>query len=490
MKKYMLCGLLFIVIFSFWKSYNTKAFKGDLVSPPSSYKEDSLKLNSYRFLISNMQGLEHSSQTGENVDDATSIDKDYFINNINHAVRFSRPLINKKIITIQDFNEYVLPYRINSSKIENWRAASIAKYDKKYQVGLIKDEQSLINTCNDINKELMTWFKFGSTNFDDEKLSYYDLCSNKKSSCIGMAYLAAYSLRGIGLPVAIDYAPVWGNINGGHTWNSLVTKSKKVNPFLGAESIIGSYSPLNLVSNQSTRISTYKKPGKVYRYTFSVQKKSLAYEYGSSTLPPELRESRIIDITKNYVPVKDIIVRTHSPYPKLLLISNYNSGGWVPIMATKIKNNQYVFKDMGRDLLYSTFSYNKGEQNSMGDPIYLDVSGRSTVLRPNDKKLMKLTINRTQSIENDQLQEVNKGWDYDKLTKIANGKSCSLPKNGAKYTLYYWKNSWQALGSIMAANNCLIFRSIPSNGLYLLSSKESISDERPFMIINNSIKWL
>jgi len=491
MKKNILIGLLFVTFFCCCSEYKGKENHKNLLEPPLNYQHDPLKLGSYLFITSNMDSLEHLSKTGQNVKDVYSIDKTYLVENIDQAVKASKCLIDKKIISIQDFNEYVLPYRINSSKIDNWRKDVLLKYHNKYSVTLINNEVSLINTCNLINNELKTWFKFGAIKADDGVLSYSDLCSNKQSSCVGMAYLAAYTLRGLGIPVAIDYAPVWGNVNGGHTWNSLVTRTKKVNSFLGAENNIGSYSPLNLVSNESPSLSTYKKPGKIYRFTFSVQKKSLAYKYGNSgSLPSELTETRIIDVTKDYVPVKDIIFKPLKIHPKFLFICNYNSGAWTPVMAALFGNNQYLFRDMGRDMLYGAFSYDQHSLNSFDYPVYVDVSGKSIVLSPNNKKLIDIKLIRTQSIEGDQLQEMIKGWNYEKFIDIAKGKSYAKPLNGKRYTLYCWNGSWTVVGSTHAANNVVDFKAVPSNGLYLLSSKESISNERPFIILNDSIKWL
>jgi hypothetical protein len=484
------CLIILVLLFSC--KFKNRQKDSDLLSPPSNYKNDPLKLNAYHFLTSNMGDLEHLSDDGQGIKDITSIQKSYLIKNIDTATKLSRPLINKGIISVQDFYEYALPYRLNSSKIENWRELVLKKYNN-YKIKEVKDETSLIQLINAINTEQQKWFKYGRNNADTQTLSFADLCSDKHADCVGMSYLAAYTLRGLGLPVSIDYTPAWGNTSGAHAWNSLVTKNKKVNPFLGAESGIGSYSPFDFVLNrENPSLSTYKKTGKVYRVTFSIQTQSLAYQYGrSGKLPPELTDPRLVDVTKDYIPVKDLIFKPVKSSPKFLVICNYNNGDWVPVMPAIIKNNQYVFKDMGRDLLYSPFQYNDQHKFNFYDyPVYVDAFGKSVSLHPNNKKLINIKLTRTQSIEKDQLQEMSKGWNYKNLTEIAKGNYFTKPINGKKYILYFWKENWEVVGSVLAKNNTVDFNAVPSNGLYLLSSGESISNERPFIIYNNSFKWL
>src|SRR5690606_35713242 len=157
----------------------------------------------------------------------------------------SRSLLANHLITTEDFYEYVLPYRLNASAFEDWRDAVWKRY-RRTSIGQVCTINALIDSCNVINDQLKDWFKFATINGEDT-LGYTRLCTLKKGTCVSMANIAAFSLRGLGVPVAIDFVPCWGNIKGSHIWNSLVTNDDKVLPFLGAEGNVGDYNPFYLV---------------------------------------------------------------------------------------------------------------------------------------------------------------------------------------------------------------------------------------------------
>lgn len=481
---------LLVIILTGCKNQNSHDER--LLSEPLSYKNDTLKLNAYKFLINNMQGLKHVDND-KIVRDINVIDQKYLVNNIDEAFESSKSLLDNKLITVQDFYEYVLPYRLNFAKVESWREA-VWMNAKKTKIENVKSEDDLSDSCNIINDGIKKWYKFGSINELEDTLNYGQMSFHKKGTCVGMANVAAFTMRALGLPIAIDHA-LWGNMDGGHRWNALITRNGSLKPFLGAESNISSENKF-YVFNVKTNplLSTFKKPGKVYRNTFSVQKESFAYQVGrSNVIPPELSETREKDVTKEYLPVEDITVKARgtSGDPKYLLICNFNSGAWVPVMGTLLKSKEYTFRNMARDMLYNTFTYsNERNVKPFNFPIYIDAKGAVCILNPDKEKSINLEINRTQSIVNDQIVVSGIKWDDDKLTDLAYGKTFTKPINGRHYTLYVWDGTWKVAGNTMSIDDKVKFANIPSNGLYLLSGQKRNLEDRPFIMYHNKIKWL
>ena len=68
----------------------------------------------------------------------------------------------------------------------------------------------------------------------------------------------------MGIPVAIDFTPHWGNRTNNHTWNALVLPNGKATPFYMG------YVPGD--TTQFTHSPVYLKP-KIYRYRFEVNQK-------------------------------------------------------------------------------------------------------------------------------------------------------------------------------------------------------------------------
>lgn len=462
---------------------------------PIAYKNDSVRLNAYHFLVENMHSFRHFNN-GVPIADLNVVDRDYLMKNIDQSFISSENLLNTGLITKSDFHEYVLPYRINYAEIEYWRDL-VWKRIGRNNLGDIRTEKALIDSCNAINNDLKKWFKFGNLTQSEDTLGYSGLCHYKMASCGGMSNLAAYTLRALGVPIAIDYA-VWGNMSGGHIWNSLITSKNKAMPFLGAESPIDSENKFYLVKlddDHSKKLSTYKKPGKVYRSTFSVQKQSFAFRAGRShILPPELSETRQKDVTKIYFPITNLIIPVHTgekKVPDFLVLCNFNSGVWIPVMGTMFNSGKFVFDDLAKDMLYNTFTYSaKRKSKAYNYPVYIDTSGNKIFLKPHKNQLIDIELNRTRSIENDQIEVTSKDWNVEKLISIAKGTLFKKPSNGKTFNLYMWDFGWKLVGVSKSINHQVKFKSIPSNGLYVFSEGERNPNDRPFIINNKKYRWL
>uniref|UniRef100_F4C9T2 Transglutaminase domain-containing protein n=1 Tax=Sphingobacterium sp. (strain 21) TaxID=743722 RepID=F4C9T2_SPHS2 len=485
--KFLLYFILTVILLS---CTSTPLVEDDIFNTPD-FGNNSAKRSAYEFLTANLTGLSHVSEYGNLIYDTISLNRDYLIENLESAIRSSEPLRKANLIGDSEFQEYILPYRVNASRIMNWRKEVWKKYDTK-EFKDIQDEKSLIDCCNKINDRLRQWFVFGSLQQLEDTLTYSHINHYKKGSCISMANLAAYTLRAMGAPIAIDFVPAWGNVPGGHVWNSLVLKGGKFYPFQGAESNILSYEPLYLVKSENNeQLSTYRRPPKVYRKTFSIQKESVYYKQRQK-LPQIGLTSRMIDVTRNYVPVSTIIIKADElmTKPENVFINVYNNGLWVPVMVVEAEHGEYIFKDLGNDLLYSVTTYNKVSFEFINLTFYLDKSGNMIKLNPSFEKKIDVNLHKIRSIEMEQLEELKKGWDVDKLLSIAEEKTYTIPTKNRKYNLYYWQNKWIKTGISKLKSGNVSFKEVPSNALYLFSEGKPSNKDRPFILYKNQIKWL
>ena len=68
-----------------------------------------------------------------------------------------------------------------------------------------------------------------------------------------------------------------------------------------------------------------------------------------------------------------------------------------------------------------------------------------------------------------------------------NGNSIEL---GDNYELFLWdKNKWQSMGIQKASSPTLVFKGMPSGGLYLLKDLTKGNDERIFLYENGIQQW-
>lgn len=455
------------------------------------YKNDELKLRAAKFLFSNMQSNLHV-ENGRIVPDLASMTPKMIIDNIDLAFAASNHLLNSHIITFDDFLEYVLPYRINYSKYDDFRS-EVMKKNRNLSVTNIKTENELIHKINDLNKDILPGFTFDLSFSQEDTLSFADIKKIKRGSCLSMAQLGQFYFRGLGIPVALDYVICWGNMNGGHTWNSLILPNKKHLPFLGIEQQIGDYDPTVYIGIDKGihAHSTFKKAGKVYRKTFSIQKNSIAYRYRmGDKIPPTLRDYKILDVTGNYYKVKSLSTDTmfNGVESEMLVLHNFSSQQWIPIAVTDLEKGTYKFSNLARDMLYSFRTFEKKKYKNVYFPFYINDDGIITTFKPQKKKA-DIRIKYIKSLESDQAYF---GSSY--IYELADAIFHNLRRrasNEKTYTLFLWNKAWIKIATTVPdVNNELLFKNVPKNGLYMVTDGQRSIDDRPFMIKNFKVKWL
>lgn len=60
---------------------------------------------------------------------------------------------------------------------------------------------------------------------------------------------------------------------------------------------------------------------------------------------------------------------------------------------------------------------------------------------------------------------------------------------GNDYELLYWDGHWRSFGRVSAADTKLVFRNVPSGGLYVLSNLTKGHEERIFTYVDGEQIW-
>lgn len=179
------------------------------------------------------------------------------------------------------YREYVLPYRIDTEQLDPmWRSQAYYDYSP------LLYESNPLSQCKKIERQLL--FSIYSIFRDTARNSYKHYSTYKRGCCDDQCVYTAMIMRSVGLPVSIDIIPSWGDVNLGHSFNSLI---------LPDESSIG----FNSIDDLEHGIDfTYKVP-KIYRKGFSIQKKSVFFRYRDSEYIPNLfNDFNLFDVTSDY----------------------------------------------------------------------------------------------------------------------------------------------------------------------------------------------
>lgn len=391
--------------------------------------------------------------------DTDLITDSFLIKSIDDAFESWHHVWNK-LVDFDAFCEYILPYKTDNERPEDWRTEVQADFK-----GLMDSSQLESNPFKivaHINDQLH-WFN-GTLNYDypvdiGYKMSKYIATG----TCITSTRLVIYPMRYFGLPVVIDFAPAWGNRSMGHYWNALIYKGRPY-PFDACGPNIGYYK----IEFKGVERINYKI-AKVFRKSFSLQNDELgAVSDGTEKLPVFFINKRMKDVTGQYVPVSDITLdlgrsSIEKKYAYLCVFDNVN---WVPIYWGFLENSKIQFKRMGRDIVYLPSLFNEGKMEPIADPFILHENGSTEILHIDTKLHQKMVLDRKYPEDESNLIEV-----------------------GDSYELFYWDKEWRSLGIQKAHQNLLTYDRVPKNTVYWLRDLSKGKQERIFTYEKNKQVW-
>lgn len=310
---------------------------------------DTLKLRAAEFLIENMPGkyseymegqwndlatvyLRWTSSSDKQMvldtykldepvrkDDVVHITAEYLINNIEFAFKVWKEMPWGKDISFDIFCEEILPYRVSTEPLENWREKVLTSFADLYK-SFIEDTTGItsVQACCRVN-DVLPRFRMDK---DFPSMSYTQLMATTRSTCDGMAALAIFTMRGLGIPVTFDYTPKWVDLSTGHSWNSVYdnTSGKHIS-FMGTQSNPGQ-------PHQGTTLLKTKAFRRMYGHQHNV---STDEEYISPLLQ---NINHIVDITSETEHCIDIwfpIPKDHSTQRGNIFLATLNEMEWQPI---------------------------------------------------------------------------------------------------------------------------------------------------------------
>ena len=230
------------------------------------------------------------------------------------------------------FYEYVLPYRMSVEPIDyKWRES--AHFDYVTLLDNVKNEP--IKVCEFINDNI-TYLHYDLLRAADLQ-TYNEYKHSPRGGCEGRSLYTAMIMRSLGLPIAIDEVPIWGCINNGHTFNSLI---------LPQGNCIGFSNPKDLPKGGTLAW----KCTKVYRRQFSITKDLPTYKYRhKEPIAAPFDYYDIVDVTTSYdVPVRNIEIKSGNLYKRhIAYLAVPKRDKWDIVAYGEKKMGNYVFKDVG-----------------------------------------------------------------------------------------------------------------------------------------------
>jgi hypothetical protein len=356
---------------------------------------DSLKLQAAKFLIINMPGKyseyyeaswssvatvyvrwTSSSDKRQVLDtyklgkqvkrkDVENVTAEYLINNIDLAFRAWRKRPWGKHIPFDVFCEDILPYRVGTEPLENWREKALvcfASMDSIFSQSAI----STVEACGIIN-DMLPRFRIDN---DFPHMSFIQIMSSTRGTCDNMTALATFSMRALGIPVSVELTPKWVYHPTGHSWNAVRDSVGNYIPFMGAES-----NPY-----YSHQANMYRK-SKVYRKTFAIQQNVPA-----ENVPSLLSKyQNIKDVSAEYEDLRDTVTIRLKYLPKasvkyVYLANKYRDRMYPVAWASIKKDSTVTFASIGKEVSYFPLYYYANDMHTpASEPFRIDQAGEMKI---------------------------------------------------------------------------------------------------------------
>jgi hypothetical protein len=445
----LLCFLCFACSEKYYSSeINTVLFmagdnRSELEKVLNHYSQnlgDSLKLRAAEFLILNMSGKysEYYDAPWENVataslrwtsssnkqlivdtyglgkiiveEDLKFITAKYLINNIELAFKVWQEQPWGKHITFGIFCEEILPYRISSEPLENWREKALASFADINHSFRNNPDITAVEACIKVNS-LLPKFK---PDKDFPVMNYSMLMASTRGACDDLSALAAFTMRALGIPVTIDFTPKWLYQNVGHSWNVVCDSSGKHIPFMGTEESPGT------LHQGITAIKS-----KVYRRTFA-NRHIIETETVDENIPPVFQQN-IIDVSSEYGEFADIEIPLRFPAAEntgYAYLASLGVNQWHIAAYGLVEEQKVRFSSAGTKVVYLPVYYSENIQTPANYPFWLSEDEKINFFEPDTTHLEKIILSDVTIFFNGQISTSDL-WCKRMLHGVFEGANCS-----------------------------------------------------------------
>lgn len=344
-------------------------------------------------------------------------DKDYIKSkDIYHNNRLAYKAIKesswKDSVSFNDFQEYILPYKLSDEIFDNWRDR-LYGYHKRLVIRFpeLKNVDSLYNYHIKTGRKRLK----SSRNKDDfypvsENFTWYNLVSS--GDCISRTRNMIYYLRAAGVPATFDYLVAWGNRPySQHAYVGLSFRKKILKKI-----IKNNNDPSDLTNDLNAAMSIedthifakndlpkglciqYEKTiPKIYRETWFEQ--PFIYDLLSKVPKEEiyftLIKPNMVDVTSRYIEVADAEIKKGFFEKKsVAYLGVFDMEGWRPVAYSLFDwFGKALFKDLGKNILYMPLFFNN-EVQPFDFPFVIEKTGTKRVFKCNKKNLINMKLLR------------------------------------------------------------------------------------------------
>ena len=247
------------------------------------------------------------------------------------------------------FLNYILPPQIAYEPIEYYWRSDIPRWlNINYQGNDILELAGRINSKIDVDMRVEDW--------RNEQMGYTSTMQGNFGKCDDRAILTAMAMRSMGVPAAFEIIPMWGSVNNGHAFCSVITQENCIFTFQ------------NPRDDGITSRFDNKVP-KVYRKLFFEDTSLPTYQYRhTEDIPTIFTDFHLKDVTNLHkIGHRDISLKSSVQTDNhLCYLAVFHPNEWFPVAYGTIDNNDLNFRHIGTGIDTNGHNSIKGENIGNG----------------------------------------------------------------------------------------------------------------------------
>lgn len=331
--------------------------------------------------------------------------------------------------------------------LDNWRGYLHGRFDDKlgnmYYCDLYTT--SAVRACINVGSSMRDFLSPDVREYD-YPVKIMDIPVKMKMPygiCADYSYMATAVMRSEGIPVAMDFTPLWGYRSKGHSWNAVMNAEGKWIPFGGVLTDPGEEDKLD------------ERMGKVFRKTYSHNREIDRLIMSEKYIPRHFRSPFQTDVTASYIPCGDLQFDLEGVDGGYVYLAQSERMNWEGVDFAKVEDGKAVFHDVGFNNVYSVVRYD-GNGNRIvvdGPFLYTRDGGREYIIPSETEKeevrlwrkypSLPYLVEGAMRIIGGEFQASNRSDfnDYEVIHKIDNGEARGheylVPDDGRAYR--YWR---------------------------------------------------
>lgn len=317
--------------------------------------------------------------------DIKTLDAEYIIDNIDRAYNQYKKRPWNADLSLEDFCEYILPYRVGDEPLTPWRAA----YEEKFaqQLDTLYQGDDVLEACRIVKKLVDDDLP---NRYNDEMStphrSALALLSNHVGQCRDDCDRYTYAMRACGIPVTADCTVVSPEQDIGHEW--MVVRDNKT----------GVFRPFGydrMVLTRKEFVWDRRTKGKVYRYKYGADESKIVRD--ETPAPHEvavLSHPRLHDVTANYFNSNAVSILCDAPKSETVWLGVCPKGRFLPIdKGRRSRDGKVQFHDVEPNVLFFPILHHEGRDWEVcGDAFLVRKNGEIQYFHPDTTRMQSLHL--------------------------------------------------------------------------------------------------